>query len=105
MKLPIRNDRGDILKTYESNILRIKWKTIKHFVKIIDLDHLDLENEIEIGKIVLKAIDPLEEVIRGIFPELTDEEMDNVDVAQDLVPLAKELFSYVKGEVEELPKN
>lgn len=106
MKLPVRNDKGEILKVYESNILRIKWKTVKHFVSIVDLDSLEnLDNDIEIGKMVLKAIDPLEEVIRGIFPQLTDEEMENVDVLQDLVPLAKELFLYVTGKIEELPKN
>ena len=104
MKLPARNDKGEILKVYESNILRIKWKTVKNFVSIVDLDSLEnLDNDMEIGKMVLKAIDPLEEVIRGIFPQLT--EMENVDVLQDLVPLAKELFLYVTGKIEELPKN
>lgn len=104
MKLPVRDDRGEILKNYESDVLRIKWKTVKHFVAIIDLENLDLDNDLEIGKMVLKVIDPMEEIIKGIFPGITEEELENVDV-MDLVSLAKEIFFYVTGKVEELPKN
>lgn len=102
MKLVIRNQDGTIKKTFETENVRIKYGTIRDFVKIIDIDKMD--DNMAVFGMLTQAFEPFERLLKGIFPDLTDEDLEEVDVV-DLVPCFMELFEYIMEKVQGLPKS
>lgn len=103
MKLNIRDEKGTVIKAYETEEVRIPYKIIRRFVKIIDLDKIQGGDEIGIAGMVLQCMEPFENLVKSIFPDLTDDELDQVDI-MDFVPLFKELLQFVVDKVNSLPK-
>ncbi|MCI7304110.1 MAG: hypothetical protein SOR93_11010 [Clostridiales Family XIII bacterium] len=102
MKLDIKNNAGEVVKTFETDTVTIKYGIIRDFVKIIDMDKLD--DDMAVFGMLTEAFEPFEKLLKSIFPDLTDEDLDNIDVV-DLVPLFQELLVYIMRKIKGLPKS
>lgn len=101
-------DKNKIAKTYTADTTYIMYGTIEDIIGLIDFDKLtDLEDkatQIELGKIIIKAIPMLKPMLKEIFEELTDEEIRKTRV-NELVPLFVEIFTYAFSELTLVNKN
>lgn len=87
LKLNIYNKKGEVEKTYKTETCDIMWGTVEDILEIIDIDKLDKDNnEIEIAKIVVKAVPKLKALLKDIFLGLDDQEIKRTKL-RELVPL------------------
>lgn len=54
--------------------------TVEDFMRIIDVDKLD--NSVEVAKMIVKGYGRLKPLLRDVFPDVTDEELDCVKVSE-----------------------
>lgn len=101
MKLDIY-DKKVIVKTYEIDKYSLKFGTLKEFFKIINLDDLKTGSDDEIVKLVAKSIpnsiDLINYLIKDMFEEITDEELDNAKI-KDIVVLVVDVIKYAITEM------
>lgn len=102
MKLVIRDNTGEVAKTLSTDVVRIKYGIIRDFIKIIDTEKMG--DEMAVFDMLVQAFEPFEKLLKQIFPDLTDEDLENVDIT-DLVPLFREIFVYVMDKIKGLPKS
>lgn len=84
----------DVEKTYRTDTCDIMFGTVEDILEVVDLDKLDKgNNEIEIAKTVVKSIPKLKDLLKDIFPELTDQEIKRTKI-KELVPLFIEICKF-----------
>ena len=94
---------GQVEKTYEAGEFDIMFGTVEDLIDLLDMDKLgkdtsDMEFVTAIVRVVSGGKDKLKEILKEIFPELTDEEMKRVKV-KELVPLVKDIVKFSLGEL------
>lgn len=89
-------DKNKIAKTYTAEAAYLTYGTIEDIIGLIDFDKID--DKIELGKSIIRAIPMLKPMLKEIFEELTDEEMRKTRV-NELVPLFVEIFKYAFSEI------
>ena len=101
LKLHIYNELDDVVKTYTRNTYSIRMRQLKAIIETLNIDGMAsiLEENTKnidlvkyVSKLMTSAYDEIQELIKDIFPELTDEEyMDThlEEVVKVLVDLVK----------------
>lgn len=105
MKLRIRDEQGNVVKTYETKTMRIKWGSVKEFLKLVDVDKIN--DDKELGSMAMKfmAEGKIDQFLMKAFPGITQEEINEIDIFEDLVPTMKEMVRFVKEQISGLPKS
>lgn len=94
MKLNIYADQKHIEKTYEIDHYDIMYGTIEDALAIFDeID--DLHDNMQIFKVIQKNRTKLNDLLKDIFPELTDDELRRIKL-KELVPVFMGLFTYIQ---------
>ena len=94
MKLNIYADQKHIEKTYEIDHYDIMYGTIEDALAIFDeID--DLHDNMQIYKVIQKNRTKLNDLLKDIFPELTDDELRRIKL-KELVPVFMGLFTYIQ---------
>lgn len=86
------NDK--IVKTCEAKVVDLKFGTIRKLMKLLKID--DIENTSELLKVVYSAWDEITIVLSQCFPDMEDDDWDNVKVSELLpviVNIAKSAFA------------
>lgn len=103
MNLTLNIYKGrEIEKTYTTDTYDIMFGTIESVVEIIDLNNLD--NNLELGKMILKLLPQIKPLLKDIFDGVTDEEIKRTKV-KELIPLFVEVFTYSLNELSSLGGN
>ena len=94
---------GKIEKTYEAGEFDIMFGTVEDLIDLLDMDKLgkdttDIEFVTAIVKLISGGKDKLKEILKEIFPELTDEELKRVKL-KELVPLFMDIVKFSVGEI------
>lgn len=94
---------GQVEKTYEAGEFDIMFGTVEDLIDLLDMDKLgkgtsDMEFVTAIVRVVAGGKDKLKEILKEIFPELTDDEMKRVKV-KELVPLVRDIVRFSVGEL------
>lgn len=101
MKLNIY-EKGKVVKTYETDKYDLMFGTIEDVAEAVDLDSLNTGEDVEIikmvGKLVLTGMSTIKNLLKDIFPGLTDEELKNTKVND----IAGVLVDVVKFTIEQL---
>lgn len=85
---------GEVEKTYQTDTCDILFGTVDDILELIDIDKLDKkDNEIEIAKIVVKAIPKLKDLLKDVFIGITEEEIKRTKL-RELVPLFINIFKF-----------
>lgn len=100
LKLNVYNGK-EIEKTYTSNDFALMTGTCEDILKLVDIDKLsgDLNDEsamMEILKIVMKAFDQFNPMMKQVFDGLTDDEYRRtkiIDVARIVVDVVRYTFA------------
>ena len=103
MKLNIYKNQKEIEKTYEIDHYDLMYGTVEDILSIFD-EISDLHDNMQIFDTIKKNRTKLNDLMKDIFPDLTDEELRKVKL-KELVPLFVDLFSYIKKSFGNNSKN
>ena len=107
LKLNIYNELDDIEKTYTRQTYKLRMRQLKDIINTLDLDHLAMifkgGTNIElfeiVANIVVGAYERVQELVKDVFPGLTDEEFENThidEVVNVIVDLVKYTFATIQ---------
>ena len=92
------NDK--IVKTCEAKVVDLKFGTIRKLMKLLKID--DIENTSELLKVVYSAWDEITVVLDQCFPDMEDDDWDNVKV-NELLPVIVNIAKSAFAEMLTLP--
>ena len=103
MNLTLNIYKGrEIEKTYTTDTYDIMFGTIESVIEIIDINKLD--NNLELGKMILELLPQIKPLLKDIFDGVTDDEIKRTKV-KELIPLFVEVFTYSLNELSSLGSN
>lgn len=92
----VYDDDDKVIKTSEAQMVDLKFKTVRSLIEL-----LNVENVGDTGallKMIYSAWDSVMAILSKVFPDMTDEDWDNVKVSE-LIPtvlmIIKGSFSYM----------
>lgn len=92
-------DKTKVEKTYKAQGYDLMLGTVEDFMNVIDVDKLD--NNVEIAKMVARGYRQIKPILHDVFPEITDEELNRVKVAE-LVQTIMQIGMAVADSLQEL---
>lgn len=103
MKLNVYKKK-EVAKTYETDTYDLMFGTVEDVADAVDLDSLETGSDVEIikmvGKLVLTSMDTVKNLLKDIFPGLTDDELKNTKIKE----IAAVFVDVVKFTIAELGK-
>lgn len=101
MKLNIY-EKKKIVKTYTAETYDLMFGTVEDVAEAVNLDELKTGSDVEImtmaGKLVMKSMSTVKELLKDIFDGLTDEELKNTKVAE-IVQVVIDVVMYTMTEL------
>lgn len=94
MILNIYKNQREIEKTYEIDNYDLMYGTVEDVLSVFD-DVEDLSDNMQIFKVIQKNRQKLTDLLKDIFPDLTDDEVRRIKL-KELIPLFMNLFVYVQ---------
>ena len=79
-------------KQYTADTVDIMFGTIEDLIEVIDVDNLN--DDMELAKLVLMSIKKIKPLLKEVFTGLTDEELKNTKV-KELIPLFINIIKYM----------
>lgn len=96
MELKLNIYKGkELEKTYTCETYDIMFGTVEDLLNLIDLDKMN--DQLELGKMIIKAIPLLKPFLKDVFDGLTDDELRRTKV-KELIPLFVNIFTYAFSE-------
>lgn len=93
MKINIYKNQNEIEKTLECNAYDLMYGTVEDILQILD-GITDKSDQMQLFNAVAKNRAKLNNLLKDIFPELTDEDLRNIKV-KELIPFFIDLFAFV----------
>lgn len=97
LKLNVYKNNKEIEKTYTATEYDLMWGTMEDLTTAIDLNKIN--DEVEVGKMVIKVLPQIKPLLKQIFPGLTDEEIRRTKV-KELIPIFIDAFQYSLSELD-----
>lgn len=86
-------------KQYTADTVDIMFGTIEDLIEVIDVDNLN--DDMELAKLVLMSIKKIKPLLKEVFTGLTDEELKNTKI-KELIPLFMNIIKYMFTELKGL---
>lgn len=102
LKLNVYKNNKEIEKTYIASEFDLMWGTMEDLTNAVDLDKIN--DEIEVGKMVLKILPQVKPLLKQVFDGLTDDELKRTKI-KELVPVFVNIFKYSFSEINMLGNN
>lgn len=95
LTINVYDDENNVIKTCKAEPVRIKFGAIRSLMKLLKVD--DINDTSELMRIVYDAWEELTVVLSKIFPEMEENDWDNVELSE-LIPTVIEVlkFSFTK---------
>lgn len=84
LKLNVYDKENNVVKTCEARTIEIKFGSIRRIMKLLNVD--DINDTVELLKIVYGAWDQLTTILDEVFPGMEETDWDNVKL-NELVPI------------------
>lgn len=99
--LKIYDDKGqNVVKSYESTTYELMFGTVMSLMDLLKIE--DLDNQLELLKIIHNAWSEIKEVLSGVFPEVTDDEWKHVKV-KELLPIIIGIAKFAVSDMLSIP--
>lgn len=98
LELKIYGKDEDVVRVAKGKGTTVKFGIIRRIMKLIDIEKET--NSFEVMKKVLGAWEEVEELLGSVFPDVTEEEWDNVDIGEVsgiLIEIAKMAMKRMAG--------
>lgn len=89
--LNVYDDEDNIVKTSTAELIELKFGSIRKLMKLLNIDNID--DTSELLKVLYGAWEQITKVLTGCFPDMTDEDWDNVKVSE-LIPVLMGILKY-----------
>lgn len=89
-------DGKNIVKTYTSSTYDLMFGTVMKLMELLKVE--DMDDQLEMLKIIYGAWEEIKTVLAGVFPEATDDDWKHVKV-KELLPL---IIDIVKFSVQQM---
>lgn len=84
IELNVYDDENKIVKTVTAEAMELKFGSIRSLMKLLNVD--DIDDTAQLLKTVYGAWEQLTKILNGCFPDMTDEDWDNVKLSE-LIPV------------------
>lgn len=91
--------KGTVEKTYMTDTYDLMYGTIEDLLEIVDFDKMD--DNVEIGKMILKILPKIKPFLKDVFDGLTDDELKRTKV-KELIPLFIDIFKFSLNELSSI---
>lgn len=91
--------KGTIEKTYRTDTYDLMYGTIEDLLEIVDFDKMD--DNVEIGKMILKILPKIKPFLKDVFDGLTDDELKRTKV-KELIPLFIDICKFSLNELSSI---
>lgn len=91
LKINVYDDEDNIIKTSEAKLIDLKFGVIRKLMKLLNVDNID--NSVELLKTVYSAWEQVTKILNSCFPDMTDDDWDNVKAAE-LLPVLVSVLKY-----------
>lgn len=102
LKINVYDKNEVVIKTVEAKLVNIKFGTVRKLMAILDIDNVD--NTFDIIKSVYDAWDEIKDILSKVFPELTEDELDNVNL-NELIPTLLTVIKYSFAKIVSIPSD
>lgn len=85
LKLNVYDNENKVVKTATAEVMELKFGSIRSLMKLLNID--DINDTAQLLKVVYGAWEQLTKILNGCFPEMTDEDWDNVKVSELVIVL------------------
>lgn len=96
LKLKLYDNEGNMTREVQAKMIRIRFGTIRDLFKLLKIENAS--DTAELFAIIYEVWDEVIRLLAQIFPDVTDEEWDNVAV-DELIPI---VINIVKGAFKKL---
>lgn len=100
--LNIYDDENKVVKTVKAELVELKFGSIRSLMKLLNIE--DINDTAQLLKTVYGAWEQLTKVLNGCFPDMTDEDWDNVKVSE-LIPTIISIFKYSFSQMLTIPQD
>lgn len=100
LKLNVYDDEDKIIKTATAEVVELKFGSVRSLMKLLKID--DINDSAELLKVIYGAWEQLIKVLNGCFPEMTEEDWDNVKVSE-LIPVIISILKYSFSQMLAIP--
>lgn len=85
LKLNVYDDENNVVKTATAEVTELKFGSIRSLMKLLKVD--DINDTAQLLKVVYGAWEQLTKILNGCFPDMTDEDWDNVKISELVIVL------------------
>jgi hypoxanthine phosphoribosyltransferase len=98
----VYDENDNVIKTSEATEATIKFGAIRSLMKLLNVD--DINDTGELLKTIYKAWEELTKILSKCFPDMTDEDWDNVKL-NELVPVVVQILKDSFSEILTIPND
>lgn len=98
--LRVYDDENNVVKEAKAGLVELKFGSIRSLMKLLNIE--DITDTAELLKTVYAAWEQLTKILNGCFPEMTDEDWDNVKV-NELIPVLVDILKYSFTQILSIP--
>lgn len=98
--LNVYDNEDNIVKTSTAELIELKFGSIRKLMKLLNIDNID--DTSELLKVLYGAWEQITKVLTGCFPDMTDEDWDNIKVSE-LIPVLMGILKYSFTQVLTIP--
>ena len=99
--LNIYDDSGEkVVKTFKASTCDLMFRTVRKLMDLLKIE--DMDDQAQMLKTIYSAWGEICTVLGGVFPEVSDEDWDNVRV-RELLPLVLKIAKYSISEMFAIP--
>lgn len=84
LTINIYDENDDIVKTAEAKVVDLRFGTIRRLMEVLNVD--DINDTSELLKTVYKAWNQITNILEKAFPDIEDDDWDNVKLSE-LIPV------------------
>ena len=84
LKINVYDENDNVIKTAEAQVVDLRFGTIRRLMEVLKVD--DINDTSELLKTVYKAWNQITKILEKAFPDIKDDDWDNVKLSE-LVPV------------------
>lgn len=98
--LKVYDDENNVVKEAKAGLIELKFGSIRSLMKLLNIE--DITDTAELLKTVYSAWEQLTKILNSCFPEMTEEDWDNVKV-NELIPVLVDILKYSFTQILSIP--
>lgn len=102
LTINLYDDDGNVIREAKANTVSLKMGQVSAIMRLLDADNI--ETSVDLLNAMNKAWKQLVKVLSKIFPDIKEEEWDNVDIGE-LLPVFVLIIKESLAEMMKIPKS